>query len=286
MIRRPPRSTLFPYTTLFRSDVLVGEDFYFPVDERHANSTPDETGVPLIVGVDDEGYVAEHGLRAGREDLRVRLAVRTGPFAVREGIAEAVEPAAHLLVADLEVGNSGAVARTPVSDAVAAVDQARLVELDEGREHRAYVLLVRRVAQASPVYRRAEPLELSEYLRAGLFGEDAATLHELFAPEVPAGLRLLAQDLALDDVLEGDGGVVDTRKPQGLVALHAGSANEGVLDGAVERVPHVQRPRHVGWRQHYAIRFLIVARAGLERAAALPLGVDPALYSVVVVDFG
>src|SRR2546430_3461306 len=25
MIRRPPRSTLFPYTTLFRSDRLVGE---------------------------------------------------------------------------------------------------------------------------------------------------------------------------------------------------------------------------------------------------------------------
>src|SRR2546430_11783361 len=24
MIRRPPRSTLFPYTTLFRSDVLLG----------------------------------------------------------------------------------------------------------------------------------------------------------------------------------------------------------------------------------------------------------------------
>src|SRR3712207_9125469 len=26
MIRRPPRSTLFPYTTLFRSEFLVGED--------------------------------------------------------------------------------------------------------------------------------------------------------------------------------------------------------------------------------------------------------------------
>src|SRR3712207_7296599 len=25
MIRRPPRSTLFPYTTLFRSDVLLGQ---------------------------------------------------------------------------------------------------------------------------------------------------------------------------------------------------------------------------------------------------------------------
>src|SRR2546430_4895081 len=31
MIRRPPRSTLFPYTTLFRSDFLVWDDcFSFP----------------------------------------------------------------------------------------------------------------------------------------------------------------------------------------------------------------------------------------------------------------
>src|ERR1035437_10435092 len=29
MIRRPPRSTLFPYTTLFRSDAIAGEDCDF-----------------------------------------------------------------------------------------------------------------------------------------------------------------------------------------------------------------------------------------------------------------
>src|SRR5256885_11759817 len=34
MIRRPPRSTLFPYTTLFRSDVRVRKAFYLAVDEK------------------------------------------------------------------------------------------------------------------------------------------------------------------------------------------------------------------------------------------------------------
>src|SRR5437762_4931232 len=33
MIRRPPRSTLFPYTTLFRSEPVVGK----PVDEEAVN---------------------------------------------------------------------------------------------------------------------------------------------------------------------------------------------------------------------------------------------------------
>ena len=34
MIRRPPRSTLFPYTTLFRSDKLVEGEFKFPVNRN------------------------------------------------------------------------------------------------------------------------------------------------------------------------------------------------------------------------------------------------------------
>src|SRR5256885_8468471 len=29
MIRRPPRSTLFPYTTLFRSDLIAGMDAFY-----------------------------------------------------------------------------------------------------------------------------------------------------------------------------------------------------------------------------------------------------------------
>src|SRR3712207_8857160 len=33
MIRRPPRSTLFPYTTLFRSEVAVGERDRAVLDE-------------------------------------------------------------------------------------------------------------------------------------------------------------------------------------------------------------------------------------------------------------
>src|SRR5260370_4264637 len=32
MIRRPPRSTLFPYTTLFRSDLPIGEQPLHPLD--------------------------------------------------------------------------------------------------------------------------------------------------------------------------------------------------------------------------------------------------------------
>src|SRR3712207_8072706 len=44
MIRRPPRSTLFPYTTLFRSDRHRGDRVDRRVVERH----PAVTGAPAI----------------------------------------------------------------------------------------------------------------------------------------------------------------------------------------------------------------------------------------------
>src|SRR5258708_39143219 len=34
MIRRPPRSTLFPYTTLFRSDIATGAALYKRVNRK------------------------------------------------------------------------------------------------------------------------------------------------------------------------------------------------------------------------------------------------------------
>src|SRR5438067_9299978 len=43
MIRRPPRSTLFPYTTLFRSLYLSGHP---PVRETSGLSTPPGTAAP------------------------------------------------------------------------------------------------------------------------------------------------------------------------------------------------------------------------------------------------
>src|SRR3712207_6990891 len=42
MIRRPPRSTLFPYTTLFRSDALVARTF------AEARTLPGWAGVELL----------------------------------------------------------------------------------------------------------------------------------------------------------------------------------------------------------------------------------------------
>src|SRR3712207_8635401 len=55
MIRRPPRSTLFPYTTLFRSlaeaDRVMGHD----MDRAHAHQRAQPDRGPGIVGEGEEG---------------------------------------------------------------------------------------------------------------------------------------------------------------------------------------------------------------------------------------
>src|SRR3989441_9825026 len=63
MIRRPPRSTLFPYTTLFRSPVAVGHvcaaarqlDFGFAGVERDPHIVDEEIAAPAVVIAADEG---------------------------------------------------------------------------------------------------------------------------------------------------------------------------------------------------------------------------------------
>src|SRR3712207_8455758 len=83
MIRRPPRSTLFPYTTLFRSDaaggVVLGIDEHDVGDVDRALALLDATGIggagtralmplddvqaldvdPLVLGVRSEEHTSE-----------------------------------------------------------------------------------------------------------------------------------------------------------------------------------------------------------------------------------
>src|SRR2546425_8162068 len=76
MIRRPPRSTLFPYTTLFRS----------PVRHRHAGLEPLARAAPLFQCRDFPGHrrsLARPGQPASEYFLLVLLRQRT--FQARHG---------------------------------------------------------------------------------------------------------------------------------------------------------------------------------------------------------
>ena len=61
------------------------------------------------------------------------------------------------------------------------------------------------------------------------------------------GLLALHQ-LPLDHHLGGDAGMVGARLPQHVAPAHALEADENVLNGVVEGMPHMERARHIGRR--------------------------------------
>src|SRR5260370_38788131 len=80
MIRRPPRSTLFPYTTLFRSAALDAHAL-------HPRARADDAG-DAPAGKDTGA--SARGLREERGDEgdRLHVALSRGPHHVRDGVAD------------------------------------------------------------------------------------------------------------------------------------------------------------------------------------------------------
>ena len=85
-------------------------------------------------------------------------------------------------------------------------------------------------------------------------------------------------ELALDDVLGGDAGVVHAGQPQRLEALHPLAPDQRVLHGVVEGVADVQRAGDVRRRDDDGERRLVARRVGREVAGGYPLLVPPLLY--------
>src|SRR2546426_5678865 len=72
MIRRPPRSTLFPYTTLFRSDQVDDAALAKPLERRLVGGIAHELLlVQLGAEVVDRSLVVLHGRRADRKSTRL-----------------------------------------------------------------------------------------------------------------------------------------------------------------------------------------------------------------------
>src|SRR5260370_5200857 len=104
MIRRPPRSTLFPYTTLFRSEAVedAGAAVIFPQDLHRVG--------PGFPRVDHDGLAGvPRQLELADEDRLLRLARREivmvieanlserQDFRMRQQIAQAIEALVHRL---------------------------------------------------------------------------------------------------------------------------------------------------------------------------------------------
>ncbi len=245
-----------------RIDAVVRDDRDPPLRDGQNRLLPDELAVALVLGVNGDGDIREHRRRAHGRDRDVARAVG-------ERVADRVERVVLVRVVDLEVGDRARAARAPVDDAVVAIEEPSVVEVDEVLEDGAHVALVQREALAPVVERGPEAPELAvDHLPVVLEPLPGPLDERLAAEVVPAEPFL--RELALDDVLGRDSRVVVARLPERVEAAHAVIADEEVLDRRVHPVPHVQVAGDVRRRDRDHERRALGVRLGLVEALGLP----------------
>ena len=227
-----------------------------------ADRLADRRAVALVVRIHRHRDVAQHRFRARRRHDH-------GATAICKRIANLPELALLLFALDLEVGHRRAERRVPVDEALAAIDEAVVVQAHERFEHRGRQTFVHREALARPVGGRAQAPHLLRDGGAGFFLPRPHALDELFATEI-VPRRALAGELLLDDDLRRDARVIGADLPQRVVAAHAVIADHEIHQRLLERMAHVKRPVTFGggsWMQNGGASGVI---EGLEKAARLP----------------
>ena len=239
-----------------RVAVVVADDRNQAAEQWQLDELADQRLVALVVGVYRDGGVAEHGFRAsGGDDQVVEAVSRLG--AIGQRVTQVPQAAFLVVVFHFEVGDRRVQLGVPVDQALAAVDQAVFMQAHEGFFHGVGQAVVHGEALARPVHRTAQATDLPGDGAAGLFLPFPDLVEKLLATQVMAADAFGTQ-LTLDHHLRGDARVVGARLPQGVATLHAAEADQGVHDGVIETMAHVQAAGDVRRRDHDGVG---VARA-------------------------
>ena len=142
--------------------------------------------------------------------------------------------------------------RAPVRDACALIDQPLLVETDKDLPYGTAAALVHREPLTVPVAGCAEHAQLIHDAVAILLLPVPDTLQKFLTPEFESVRPLRTQTL-LYLCLRGNARMIAPRYPHDILAAHALVAHKDILERIVERMPHVQLPRHIRRRDHYAV---------------------------------
>ena len=240
-------------------DMPILKDGDLAVDDGELNGLTHEGGLLGILRRDCNARVAEHGLgaRGGNDD--VVLAVDR----LSQRVAQVPQVALLVLVLGLVVRDGGGAVGAPVDDALAAVNQTVVVPVAEDLAHGLGIVLVHGEALVVEVDGAAHTLDLLDDDAAVLVGPIPASVDKLVATDLQAA-NALALELLVDLGLRGDTGVVGAEHPARGLTTHAGHTDDGVLDGVVGGVTHVELAGHVGRRNGdgavaHALTALVVA---------------------------
>ena len=273
------RSNLNEAGTEVGVDMPILKDGNLAIDDGELDGLTHEGGLLGILRGNGDARVAEHGLGARGGDDDVVLAVdRLG-----QRVAQVPQMALLVLVLGLVVRDGGGAVGAPVDDALAAVDQTVVVPVAEDLAHGLRVVLVHGKALVIEVNGAAHTLDLLDDDAAVLVGPIPASVDKLVATDLQAA-NALALEFLVDLGLRSDTGVIGAQHPARGLAAHAGHADDGVLDGVVGGVAHVELAGHVGRRNGDGA--VAHALAALVVAAVEPLLQDRRLVGRRIVVLG
>ena len=260
-------------------DMPILKDRNLAVDNRQHDGLTHKGGLLGILRGDGDARVAEHGLGARGGDDDVVLAVdRLG-----QRVAQVPQVALLVLVLGLVVRDSGGAVGAPVDDALAAINQAVVVPVAEDLTHGLGIVLVHGEALVVEVDGAAHALDLLDDDAAVLVGPVPAGVDKLVAANLQAA-NALALELLVDLGLRSDTGVVGAQHPARGPATHAGHTDDGVLDGVIGGVAHMELAGHIGRRNGDGA--VAHALAALVVAAVKPLLQDRRLVGRRIVVLG
>lgn len=269
-----PRRDLDAARAKLRIGVLVGDHRDAAAGQRQDHVLADHALIARVGGVHRYRHVGQHRLGPGGGNLEI-VAPVIEPRAVGKRILEVPEAARDGLRLDFEIGNRGLQLGVPVHQPLVAVDEAVVVEVDEGLDHRAGEVRVHRELLAAPVHRAAEAAQLVGD-GAAAFGLPLPHLLDEGLAGVVGALVLPRLHLALDHHLRGDPRVVGADHPQRILAAQALITDHHVLQGVVERVADVEAAGDVRRRVDDGEGFRV--RAGrAEATVRFPVGIPARL---------
>ena len=205
--------------------------------------------------------------------------------AIAEWITEVPEVALQLLHLHLQITHRRSRSGTPIDQVFAPVDQALLVQAQEGLHHRLVQAGIEGEALPLPVHRIAESPQLAND-RAAAFGLPGPGPFKkgITAQVVP--IEALGLELALQDRLHRNRSVVGAGQAEHVLAAQALEAHDRVDQGGVEGMAHVQAAGDIRRRNHDREGLSWRLRIGMEGARLLPGRLPAALGASRVVGLG
>jgi hypothetical protein len=246
--------------------MLVGNDRDTAAYERKHAILADEILISFVLGVNCNRSIAKESFGTGGSNLNESSATY-------EGILDVPEMTILLYVINLGIRDRGLAMRTPVDDALTAVDETLLIEALENIANSAAAALIKGKALTGPVAGGAHLFELRNDTSAVLLLPSPSALKEAVTAEVFLGKTFLAH--RFNDLSLGcNGGMVGAGKPEGAEARHSLVTDENILKSVVKCVAHMELTGDVWRGNNYRIMFFAVVDFGGEITLLCPHSVE------------